>query len=145
MISINATLFVQILHLLILVFILNRLMFRPILKVINERNEHIEKTESEIGNITLETERLKDEFISTNRNARKEATEERSKIRDSGIVNAEKVLNASRVKVASIRAQGEENADQEFNKAQPLLRGEAVMLAEEIMESVIGRRIAVDS
>jgi len=144
MISINATLLLQIIHFLILIFILNRLMFRPILRIVSERNGHIEKTKADIENIELETEQLKEKFVSITITTRKEAGEERSQIRNSGLVEAEKFLNASRKKVSSIRAQADEEADKEFNKVRPLVRGEAVVLAEEIVENVIGRRIAVD-
>ena len=44
MISINATLIVQVIQFLIFVFILNRLMFRPLLKVIDEHHQGVRGT-----------------------------------------------------------------------------------------------------
>jgi F0F1-type ATP synthase membrane subunit b/b' len=111
----------------------------------SERSGHIEKKKADIENIGLEIETLKEKFVSLTATTRKKAGEERSEIRNSGLVEAEKFLSESRKKVSSIRAKADEEVEGEFNRARPLLRGEAISLAEEIVESVIGRRIAVDS
>ena len=142
MISINATLVVQVIQFLILVFILNRLMFRPILKLVKERAEYIEKTKNEIENIELDTAQVRDEYLLRETNARKDAALERSRIRDTGIAHAEGFLNDSRKEVTSIRAEADSEAEEQLNKTRPLLQDEAEVLAEEIMERVIGRRIA---
>ena len=142
MISINATLVVQVIQFLILVFILNRLMFRPILKLVKERAEYIEKTKNEIENIELDTAQVRDEYLLRETNARKDAALERSRIRDTGIAHAEGFLNDSINEVTSIRAEADSEAEEQLNKTRPSLQDEAEVLAEEIMERVIGRRIA---
>jgi F-type H+-transporting ATPase subunit b len=142
MISINATLVVQVIQFLILVFILNRLMFRPILRLINARKEFIDKTKNEIENIELDTKRLRDEYLLRETHARKAASRERTRIRDEGIISAEEFLDVSRKEVTSIRAEAEKTAEEQLNKTRPFLQGEAEVLAEDITERVIGRRIA---
>lgn len=47
MISINATLIVQVLNLLILIFILNRIMYKPLRRIMAERAEAMEKGREE--------------------------------------------------------------------------------------------------
>jgi F-type H+-transporting ATPase subunit b len=140
MISINATLVVQVIQFLILVFILNRLMFRPILKLIKERSEHIESTKNEIESIELETRRVKEEYFAREADARKDATQERSRVKNAGMAKAEEFINDSRKEVSAIRAEADKEAEEVVKKTRPLLRGEAEALAEEIMERVIGRR-----
>lgn len=142
MISINATLVVQIIHFLILVFILNRLMIQPILKKIEDRKEYIENTKGEINDLELETEQLRKKFISEQVNARKNAFLLRDELRSQAVGQTEEYLRGSQEKAASIRAAADSNADKEIEKTQPLLPGEAATLAEEIIERVIGRRIA---
>jgi len=73
MISINATLFLQILHFLILAYILNRFLFRPILNLINDREKHIEDTKIEAERIKNETVSLIEKSASLERNARIDA------------------------------------------------------------------------
>ena len=142
MISINATLVVQVIQFLILVFILNRLMFRPILKLIKERSEYIEKTRNEIKNIEVDTARVRDEYLLREADARKEANRERNRIRHAGIANAEEFLNDSRKEVTSIKAEADDEAEEQVSKARPLLQDEAEVLAQVIIERVIGRRVA---
>ena len=142
MISINATLILQVIHFLILVFILNRIMLKPILKVTHERTEHLENKKKEIKNIEEETERLKKEYLSLQEKATREAINERSKLRNLGRTETEEVINNSRKQVTSIRAQADDKADKEIEKVRPSISKEARVLADEIIQLVIGRRIA---
>ena len=141
MISINATLVVQIIHFLILVFILNRLMIQPILKMIGDRKAYVETTKGEITELELETERLKKEFVSEQFNARKAAFQERDKVKSGAFGIVEEYIRKSQEKVASIRGKADSDAEREIEKLQPLLRDEAVTLADDIIENVFGRRI----
>jgi F-type H+-transporting ATPase subunit b len=141
MISINATLVLQVIHFLVLVFVLNRLMLQPLLRLIDERTQYIVNTKTEIENLEEETARLRDEFVAKETDARIEATQERAQLRSMGISETEEVLNTSRKEVASIRAEADQKAEKEFRKTQPFLDGQAAVLAEEIVEKVIGRRI----
>ena len=142
MISINATLLIQVIHFLALVFILNRLMFRPILKLIKDRSYHIEKTKIEIKNIDQKIERLRDEYLSRESDARKDAIAIRVQIRNDGTTRAQSLFDESRKEMTSIRAETEEEVDKEIQQTKPLLGDEAAALVDEIMVKVIGRRIA---
>ena len=141
MISINATLVVQIIHFLILVFILNRLMIQPILKMIGDRAEYIAKTKGEITDLELETERMKKEFVSEQSNARKVAFQERDRVKSDAFGIVDEYIRDSQEKVASIRDKADSDAEREIQKVQPLLRDEAVTLADDIILNVFGRRI----
>ena len=143
MISINATLVLQVIHFLVLAYVLNRLMLQPLLRLINERTEYIANTKTEIENLEKETVLLRDEFLAKETEARVEANKERARLRSMGISEAEELINNSKKKVASMRAEADQEADKEYNKTQSLLDGQAVVLADEIIEKVIGRRIQV--
>ncbi len=141
MISINATLFVQVIQFLILVFILNRIMFRPILKVIRDRSRYIEKRRNDIGNLEEETVRLRDEYVSRETETRKKTAQTRSEIRNEGISKAEEFESDSRKRVAEIKTEADKEAEAEIEQTRPLLQGEAAGLADEIIERMIGRRM----
>ena len=141
MISINATLALQVIHFLILTFILNRLLFRPILKIVNERNQHIEEIKDEITDLEHEIVRLKDEYHSKDIAARQEAGNDRIQLKNMGLAKADEFINDSRQEVSTIKADADQEAKGEIEKAQPLLHGEAKKLVGEIMEKLIGRRI----
>ena len=143
MISINATLVVQVIHFLVLLFIMNRLMLQPLLKLVQEREEFTNRTKSEIQDLEVKIVQLKEEFISKEKGARKEAAHERSEITNVGMNEAEGYLNRSREEVSAIRQEAEKDVEAEVNKTQPLLEGEASGLVEGIMEKIVGRRVGV--
>lgn len=145
MISINATLVLQVIHFLILAFILNRLMFRRVLKLIHQREEHVEKTRREIEEIKHEAIRLKGEFHSKENEVRKQAAQERVRLRERGVTEAEKLLDHSRREVASMKAEVDKEAEKEVEKTHGLLQDEAAALADTVIEKMIGRRLEVGS
>jgi F-type H+-transporting ATPase subunit b len=142
MISINATLLLQVIHFLVLMFILNRLMLRPILKVMHDRSAHTERTKHTALELEQKLEALKVELQKREEDARKRAAEERSKIRSTGMGEAQVVLGESQKEVASIRASAEAEADHEATRTKPFLRDEAAALVDVIIERVIGRKVA---
>jgi F-type H+-transporting ATPase subunit b len=142
MISINATLVLQVVHLLLLVFILNRLMFKPILKLVDERTGYLEKSKTEIRDLESEAERFKREYLSLERQARKKASSESLELKKAGVAQVETMIDESQEEVASIRRESETKIESEIEKARPSLQGEATVLAEEIVERLIGRRVA---
>ena len=141
MISINATLLVQLIHFLLLLFIMNRLMLQPLLKLIREREAFTADTKSEIKDIEVKIGQLKEEFIAKEKDARKDAARDRNEILNVGMGEADGFLNTSREEVSSIRQQAEKEVEAEVSKTQPLLAGQASSLVSGIIEKIIGRRI----
>lgn len=141
MISINATLLVQLIHFLLLLFIMNRLMLQPLLKVIREREAYTDNTKSEIKDIEVKIGQLKEQFIAKENDARKDAARERTDIMSVGMNEADGFLNKSREEVSVIRQQAEKEVEAEVSKTQPLLADQASTLVSGIMEKIIGRRI----
>jgi F-type H+-transporting ATPase subunit b len=142
MISINATLLAQVIHFLILMFILNRLMFQPLLKLIKDRKEYTEETGKRIKSLENDTERLRQEFVSKENDARKNATEERADHRGAAILESNRLIEESRKEVEAIKAEADKEIKAEVKKIHSLLNDEAEVLAGEITERVIGRRIS---
>ena len=141
MISINATLFIQIVHFLILAYILNRFLFRPIRNTITDRDRHIEESRKEVANIETETRDLVDKCLALEKGARKSAGEESNDIRKEAIAASEKLFEDTRKEVAGIRKEVDDEVDRQMDQAKAFLDNEAAMLADEIIEKVIGRRV----
>ena len=142
MISINATLFLQILHFLILMFILDRLMFRPIMRVIKDRDKHIQNQNEQLNNLKGETEELIAKCISLERNARREAGAESSNIKKEAIEVTERIFSDTRGEVAAIRDEADREIELKLKEARQSLQDEAFILAEDLTEKLIGRRSA---
>jgi F-type H+-transporting ATPase subunit b len=145
MISINATLVLQVIHFLVLAFILNKLLFQPVLKIIDKRKQHLEKTKAEIDNIKEKTIQLEKTFLSTANEARKGFTKERVQQNREGMSETENLLDHSREEADSIKKEADKKAEQQIEQGRPLLEGEAVILAKGIIEKMIGGRPEVES
>ncbi len=141
MISVNATLVIQIIHFIILVFILNRLIFRPLLKIINEREQHVADEKRRLNNLEEETTELINKSVAMEKNARKEAGRASAKLKREAFLTAEEIFSNARTEIAALMTRVESEIDSQLKRAQQLLRSEAVLLADEIVEKVIGRRI----
>jgi F-type H+-transporting ATPase subunit b len=141
MVSINATLVFQVIQLLVLIFILNRILFRPILKLTIERDSFLEKSKLDMRNMESEVERLKKVFLSKEADARKRASREGVDLKNAAMVEVEKMMDESSMSAVSIRAEAEQIARRQLETTRPLLEGEAKILADDIVNRVIGRRL----
>jgi F-type H+-transporting ATPase subunit b len=141
MISINATLLVQVILFLVTLFFLNRLMIRPIMRVVQKRTEVFQETRDRILALETETEDLRKRFSQLRKDARKGAFSESDELKRAGTTQASEYLDQSKGEAASIRAEGEARAEAEKNKQRPLLKDQATLLAGEIVEKLIERRI----
>ena len=142
MISINATLFVQIFHFLILVLILHLILFRPILKLMGERINHVDQLERDSQDMELKAKQLVNDRVLLEKNARKEAGEKRSSFEKEGHEISEKIFQDTREEIASIRDDVAQDIARQIEEARKSLQHEATLLADELTEKVVGRRIS---
>ena len=145
MISINATLVIQVIHFLILLYVLNRFMFQPILRLMDERDQHIEKTEKGVDEALGKTEELKQSFVSKVHQTRRDAAQERSELRESGIAETRELLERYKKKTEGIMAETDKEADEQVAMARPLMHDQVIVLAESVIEKMLGRRLEVES
>lgn len=141
MISINATLFIQIILFLVLAFILKRLLIQPTLKIINERVKYIQDTNKKLLNIEEETEELVQKCISMEITARQTAHEKSAVLQKEAREIAEKMFQDSRDQIASIKEKVGREVEEKIEVARQSLQSEAVQVADVLTEKLIGRRI----
>jgi F-type H+-transporting ATPase subunit b len=141
MVSINATLVFQVVQLLVLIFILNRIMFRPILKLTTERDSFLEKSKIDMRNMESEVERLRGVFLSKESDARKRASRQGLDLKNAAMTEVERILEESSKSAAAIRSEAEQLARAQIEITKPLLPGEAEILADDIVGRIIGRRL----
>jgi len=141
MISINATLFVQVMHFLILVLVLHLILFRPILKLMDDRINHVDKLEKESEDIESKITQLASDRVTLEKNARREAVKERASFEKEGYEMAEKILHDTREEIAAIRGDVGLDIARQIEEARKSLQHEATLLVDELTEKVMDRRI----
>ena len=142
MISINATLFVQIIHFLILALILHLILFRPILKLMGERINHVDKMEKETEDIESKITQLARDRVLLEKNTRREAGEKRSSFQKEGKEISEKIFQDTQEEIAAIRDDVDRDVAKQIEEARKSLQREATLVADELTEKVMGRRIS---
>jgi len=141
MVSLNATLILQVIQLVVLIFILNRIMFRPILKLVTERDSFLDNTKLNVRNMESEIQRLKDVFLSEETAMKEKASRQGRDMKDAAIVEMRRLIEESTESAAAIKSEAMQKAQEQFERARPLLDKEVGVLADAIVNRVIGRRI----
>lgn len=141
LISINETLVVQLISFLIFLFIINRIMFRPLRRIIIERENHIEKINLDIVDAGKSFDRMTDQIRQKETTVRNEAFGLSEKIREQGIEKSAKMLSAVRVEISKLQSNARIDADNKLARARKKLDAESEVLAVGIMEKVLERRL----
>ena len=92
MISLNATLFIQVVNLLLLMWILNRLLFGPIVRAIEEREEKIRRLLKNTEEISSRAQGVKEDYEKKMKQAHVKAFEAKEKVRTGGVEEAERAV-----------------------------------------------------
>jgi len=132
---------IQLVSFLIFLFIINRLMFRPLIEEKRKRDNYIEKIKTDIADAIKDVEDITKKIHSEGTQAKKEAMSLFEELRASGEQEASKVFNSTRSKILDIKKSAESEIDQWLLEAKKSLQKEAENLSVSIMEKVLGRRL----
>jgi F-type H+-transporting ATPase subunit b len=139
LISINETLIVEVISFLIFLFIINRIMFRPLRNVINERKSHINKIQQDIVKAQSEYETLTDQIEAQEIKFRNEAFKQKRQLEASGMQQAADIIDATRKEIDASKADAKKAVDDQIAAARKQVQKEAEGLADKIMAKVLFR------
>jgi len=141
LITINATLFHQLVAFLIFLFIINRIMFRPLRSVMAERNDVIEKIKLDTTNAGDTIERLCDELKERESKVRKEALKVQHELEEKGKQESAEILKSTLQEIELLKDKNEANVNAQIMEARKALQKESDALALNIMEKLLDRRL----
>jgi F-type H+-transporting ATPase subunit b len=142
LITINATLFHQLIAFLIFLFIINRIMFRPLRKVMAERNGVIEKIKLDTTNASDTLGRLNDELKERESKVRMEALKVQLELEANGNQRSAEILKSTLEDIEMLKDKNDANVKAQIAEARKHLQKESEALALNIMEKLLGRRLA---
>ena len=142
LISINETLFVQLLSFLIFLFIINRIMFRPLQNVMNERANYIDKIKIDTVEAIQEFENLTEKLKEQESEVRAQAFEVKLKIEESGNAKSAEIFASTREEIEAIKEKAEMEVNVQISEAKKHIQEESEALAVNIMEKLLDRRLA---
>ena len=139
LISINETLIFQIISFLIFLFIMNRLMFRPLRKVMREREHYFEQVQNEIVVAGEKFEDLTRQIKRQEKAVRNEAFEQKEHLESSGKQKAEEIIAATRDEIAALKDNTRKQVNAQLDAAREDVQKESEGLAQKIIEKVLYR------
>ncbi|MDX1707242.1 MAG: hypothetical protein R3274_01505 [Desulfobacterales bacterium] len=139
LISINETLIIQVISFLIFLFIINRIMFRPLRKVMDERKSHIDHIQQDVVSAQRALETLTDQIEKQEIDVRNEAFRQKSQLEASGMQQAADIMAATRKEIDASKASAKRTVDEQIAAARKQVQEEAESLANKIMAKVLFR------
>lgn len=139
LISINETLIVQVISFLIFLFIINRIMFRPLRNVMDERKSHIDRIQQDIANAHSEYEVLTDQIQVRENDVRNEASEQRQQLTAKGQQQAADIITSAREEISAMKTEAEKEVDLQIAAARKRIQMEAEDLSKKIVATVLHR------
>ncbi|MBW2432652.1 MAG: ATP synthase F0 subunit B [Deltaproteobacteria bacterium] len=140
LISINETLIFQVISFLIFLFIINRIMFRPLRKVMNERETYIEDVQKDIVVAENQFEDLTHQIQAQENTVRDEAFKQKEQLEASGSQQASEIMTSTREEINALRAEAQKEVNAQISAARKHVQRESEDLAKDIIETVLYRR-----
>jgi F-type H+-transporting ATPase subunit b len=141
LISINETLIFQVISFLIFLFIINRILFRPLRQTMADRETYIENIQKGIIDAQNQIKDLNKQIQKQEKAVRNEAFEQEANLEAAGNQQAEEILASVRKEVNASKEQARINIDAQISAARKHIQKESEDLAKTIMEKVLQRRL----
>ena len=135
------TLFIQIIAFLALIFILNVLLYKPILSIIDRRKKHIEELENEVILFNQSVDKKAAEYEEKLKLAKANAAELKKEIIKEGTDQAKVIVDAVRNEIPIMMQEFQQKLDKEVQAARETLDSQSRRLSLEIAEKVMGRSV----
>ncbi len=141
MVDINLTLFVQMANFLVLIVILNYLLYKPILAVLDRRKMRLDESEGEIKRLNETVEKKAAEYEEKLRLAKQDALDKKGEILKEAADSAKAIIDERRSKIPAMLAEFQGKVGQEVDAARRILTDQSRKISAEIAEKVLGRSL----
>ena len=141
MIDFVYTVLVQIVAFLALWFLLSKLLFRPFIALLEERENRSEGLKAAAASLVAEGERLRAEYESAIAKANEEGAAVKETLLQEARQTRERLLAESRAQAAERMSAVREDIKNEMAKSRALALQEAAVIARQMAEKVLGRMV----
>ena len=135
------TLFIQMVIFLSLVIILNFLLYKPILSIIDRRKKQLEESENEIKLFNESVGKRVAEYEEKLKQAKIKGSEIKKEIIQEGVNQAKNIVDVVRNEIPVMARESQQKMDNEVQKAKLILDSHSKELSLEIAQKVLGRSV----
>lgn len=137
----DATFLVQLVLFVGLTLVLKPLLFDPVLRLFEEREKLIDGAKVQARHIDEKSGAALATYEAEMAKARAAGNAERERVRAEGLKREQEILARVRASTARVLDEGKRNARAEADRARAELKAQAKGLAEQLAESVLGRKV----
>jgi F-type H+-transporting ATPase subunit b len=142
LIDIDHTVWIQLALFLVVAFLGSRLLFRPYLRMRDERSAGIEGARDEAARLSAEAEARLAHYQSEMESARARAQDERRKVRSEAANRQREIVDLARQETGRTFEQARARIESESKAARDALLPRAAQLADEIAGKLLGRGVS---
>mgnify|MGYP000924445547 FL=1 len=140
-IGLDYTFWIQMINFLALIFILNLLLYKPILGIIERRNKQLEASEAEVGRLNETVEQKMAAYEEKLRQAKAGALLKKQEIAKEGADQAKSIIDAVRGEIPALVEKFQNKMNLEVSQARQILSDQSRRISVEIAEKVLGRSV----
>jgi F-type H+-transporting ATPase subunit b len=140
-VSLDSTILIQMINFLILIFILNLLLYKPILGIMDKRKKRFQDTEDEIKSINLTIEERMAAYEEKVRLAKMDALNQKNDILKEGSDQAKTIIDAARGEIPGMMEEFHGKMNTEVTDARRILTDQSRKISVDIAEKLLGRSI----
>jgi F-type H+-transporting ATPase subunit b len=141
-IDLDGTIFVQLAIFFLAFFILRSLVFKPMMQLFDAREEAIDGARREAKELVREAEEKGASFEGEMHDVRREAGEERDKLRAEGMRLEREMLEKVRAETAQTLSAAEEKMQKEADQVRTEMKTQVPLLARQIASRLLGREVS---
>lgn len=141
MISIDYTLWIQMANFLILMFLLNALLYKPILGIMDKRKKQLQDTDEEIKRLNQSVEERMAAYEEKLRQAKMDAVEKKQEIVKEGAEQAKIFIDAAKSEIPGMMEKFHAEMNKEVEEARHILTNQSQKISVEIAEKLLGRSL----
>jgi F-type H+-transporting ATPase subunit b len=140
-IDIDSTLWLQMANFIALIFILNFLLYKPILGIMEKRKQQFDGARDEVRSLHEAVEKKMAEYEEAVRKAKQAAMEQKAELVKEGAEEARKIVDAVRSVIPKMMEEFQGKMNREIDEARNVLKSQSQRLSLEIAEKVLGRSL----
>jgi len=140
-INIDYTMLIQMVNFLLLIVILNQLLYKPILGVIDRRKKQMQDMEDEIKGLNQSVEERMAAYEEKLRQAKMDALEKKTEIIREGGEQAKGLIEAAKSEIPGMMDKFHGDMNREVTAARSVLTGQSKNISVEIAEKLLGRSL----
>jgi F-type H+-transporting ATPase subunit b len=140
-ISIDYTIMIQAVNFLFLIFILNLLLYKPIIAILEKRQKELDDSQADINRLNETIEKKMAEYEDKVRQAKVGAIEQKNLILTEASDKGKSIIDAVRAEVPKMFELFSEKLNKEVDDARKILAGQSQKTSRDIAEKVLGRSV----